>query len=217
MAAALGALLGAVAGPGMEAGLGQISAKQAFDRSKYVSNRQMGAAQFLAQNQPTWAMEGLRRAGLNPILAATRGFPGAEFAPQVGAQAARVPSGGALVSSARQVARMPEELRALRAMADRSESEATTARNVATASEALPTMRWWEANNEAERWSQLRETVRLLQEQQLATAAGRDRTIVDKHLLETQLPSARAVEELYEKYPILRKAGAVIKDLTSGR
>lgn len=65
----------------LDAAIGPVMSNVNYIRSKRVSNRQMGAAQWMAENQPSWAMRGLVNAGLNPILAATKGPGSPEFAP----------------------------------------------------------------------------------------------------------------------------------------
>lgn len=65
----------------LDAIIGPVMANETFQRQKHVSNRQMNAAMFMAQNQPSWAVQGLINAGLNPILAATKGVAPAQFAP----------------------------------------------------------------------------------------------------------------------------------------
>lgn len=65
----------------LDAFIGPVMSNVQFQRSKHVSNRQMRAAEFLAENQPSWAVQGLVNAGLNPILAATKGVAPAQFAP----------------------------------------------------------------------------------------------------------------------------------------
>lgn len=112
----------------LDAAIGPVMANVQFKRSKHVSNRQMKAMQFIAENQPSWAQEGLRRAGLNPILAATRGLAMPASAPKV--DAAMAESGGisdALsrgVSSARQLKVLESQARLLEAQARKSEVEA---------------------------------------------------------------------------------------------
>lgn len=67
----------------LDAFIGPVMANEQFQRAKHISRRGMKAAQFLAENQPSWQMEGFRRAGVNPLLALTRGVSGPSFAPQI--------------------------------------------------------------------------------------------------------------------------------------
>lgn len=69
----------------LDAVIGPVMANVQYGRGKHVSNRQMKAVQFLAENQPSYAVEGLRRAGLNPLLSVMHGIAQP-------AQAARVDS-----------------------------------------------------------------------------------------------------------------------------
>lgn len=118
----------------LDAFIGPIMANEQFQRAKHISRRGMQASAFLAQNQPSWAMEGLRRAGMNPILAAMGGgggFANAQMGPTVNAQ---TPEMGSLreaiqstVTSAKQVQMMDAEVRNARARATSEEARAKVA------------------------------------------------------------------------------------------
>lgn len=108
--------------------IGPVMSNVQFKRAKHVSNRQMRAAQFLAENQPRWAVQGLVNAGLNPILAATKGVAPAQFAPSPKTSVAETGSfaraleGG--VSSARQLSLLGTQKRILDANLEQARNEA---------------------------------------------------------------------------------------------
>lgn len=206
--AAIGAAIGGAAiGPVTE---GMVSAAQ-YQASKHERNiswKRMGQWELIA---PSLRMAGLRAAGLNPILAAGGGLGGGGGGGRVqGASTGSKPNMNfdmdRVMSTALQIKNFANAVREGKARADQAESEAAAARY-------LPERAYHAAGAEAERWSTLRETVGLLREQQEATAAQRARTEADTRLLETEIPAAKALEDLYTDYPWLRKAGAVLKEI----
>lgn len=207
MAAALGAVLGALAGPGMESGASAAMANEAFQRSKHVSNRQMAAAQFLSESTPSWAMEGLRKAGLNPILAASSGMGGAQFAQSSGVGAARAGQIPDLGSSARAGAKFAPEKKVLEEAARRGTSEADAAFYEVGRSRAAAETEYQRMRAEELRVDQVRETTELLRQQQAATAAAaaasratESRTRYQEYLDRTRTPYSD------EQKGIVRKA-----------
>lgn len=121
----------------LDAAIGPVMANVNYIRSKSPTNRQTGYARFMAENSPSWAMEGMRKAGLNPILAFGRGpVGGAQVPPQVSARGeARSDLSGAIsrgVSSARQSSLLQGQL-------DLLGEQVRKARNEANASEDLKT------------------------------------------------------------------------------
>lgn len=215
--AALGAVAGAVAGPALDSILDQVSAKQAWDRSKHVSNRQMAAARFLAENQPTWAMQGLRNAGLNPILAATRGMPSAEFAPRIDAPKAGTSQFGSAASSAKQLRTLSPEMEILRETGRLRRLESDAAFYGVGTERARAEREYQAALSEEERVRQMREMTELIRQQQDATAAQAQRTRIGTALDATAMPSAKAAEELYRKYPELRYLNLLLRDVRGDR
>lgn len=206
--AAIGAAIGGAAiGPVTE---GMVSAAQ-YQASKHERNiswKRMGQWELIA---PSLRMAGLRAAGLNPILAATSGFGGGAGGGRVqGASTGSKPNMNfdmdRVMSTALQIKTMKYAEREAAARADQAESEAA-------ASKFLPERAYQEAGAAGERWSTLRETAGLLRQQQESTAAQTRRTDADTRLLETEIPAAKALEDLYTDYPWLRKAGAVLKEI----
>lgn len=103
----------------LDAAIGPVMANVNYIRSKSPTNRQTGYAKFMAENAPSWAMDGMRKAGLNPILAFGRGpVGGGETPGMVNARGeARSDISGALargVSSAKQASLMSENLKLIR-------------------------------------------------------------------------------------------------------
>lgn len=176
-----------------------------------ASNDQQNFAQFMANTVYRRAVRDMRLAGLNPVLAVDRG--GAPV-PSVGQ--AQVPgiriSSAASAAGLRDSMRLGEELKMLRAQREKMEAEAVEAKWSANAARFLPERAYHMAGAEGERWSSLRESAGLMRAQAAATSAQELRTLADRQLLEAELPSAKALEELYSKYPWLRQLGAVLKD-----
>lgn len=199
-----GQILSSMIGPAME-GISSAAQYQASKHERNIAWKRMGQWELIS---PSLRMAGLRAAGLNPVLAASSGFGGGGTnVPQAS------PGGnpsfdfdlGTVLSSAKQAKTMPFEIR-------EAEARAKTAELVAEATKYLPEKAYNEAGAEGERWSQIRETVGLLREQQGATSAQAKRTAADTKLLESEIPAARALEDLYQRYPWLRQVGAVLKD-----
>lgn len=186
----------------LDAVIGPVMANEQFQRAKHVSNRQMGAARFIAENQPSWAMQGLINAGLNPVLAATRGVSQPSFSPSSGTSLpntgslARALEGG--VSSARQLTMLSKQGRIL-------DEQLKTAQNEARASGQLET----KMNAEV---SEILKRVDFLEQQTQTSASQVDvnsanaeaarstarRTDVLRDLDKAALPGAEAEAELYE-------------------
>lgn len=202
------ALLGQGAGDA-SSGLASAAQYQASKHERNIAWKRAGQWELIS---PGLRMEGLRRAGLNPILAASGGFKGVQLQEPGMATTGGSPSfsrdaGSRAISTAKQAQMMDANVREAEARALMTEREAAAA-------EFLPERANFEAQGAQARWENLMETVRLLREQQGATSAQAERTRVQTQLDKSGLPSAKAVEELYQDYPWLRKAGAVLKDLT---
>lgn len=118
----------------LDAVIGPVMSNVQFQRQKHVSNRQMRAAEFIAENQPSWAVEGLRRAGLNPALAYMKGISPVSFAPSNRPDVAR--SGGISAALARGVS-SAKQMTLLSDQASLLKNEARKVANEANASEEL--------------------------------------------------------------------------------
>lgn len=198
-------ILGAVIGPLTE-GMASAAQYQASKHERNISWKRMGQWELIA---PSLRMQGLRNAGLNPILAAN---------PPGGGGGANIPeaSTGGSPNFAFDMGRVYAAAKQRKIMDSMEREAAATAlirEREADAAKYLPEKAYHAAGAEAERWSNLRESVALLREQQASTAAQTERTKVDTRMMETELPSARALEDLYSRYPWLRQLGAALKDI----
>lgn len=115
----------------LDAFIGPVMANEQFQRSKHVSNRQMAGAQFLAENQPAWAVQGLINAGLNPVLGATKGVAPAQFAPS---PKTSIPSTGSFARALEGGISSAKQLKLLNTQAEILDENLRRARNEADAS-----------------------------------------------------------------------------------
>lgn len=205
-AAILGSALGSAAGD-VSSGMASAAQYQASKHERNIAWKRMQQWELIA---PSLRMAGLREAGLNPILAATQGFGGGP------GKVPEASTGGTPSFSRDSVSRAissGKQARIMDAEVGRAEAMRLIAEREADAARFLPEKAYHAAGAEGERWSQLRETVGLLREQQDATAAQAAKSRVDARLLEAELPSARALEDLYSRYPWLRQVGAALKEV----
>lgn len=215
-----GGMWGAIAQSGtdmMQTGASFANMMQQHKWANEAASDQQNFAQFMANTTYRRAVRDMELAGLNPVLAVDRGGApvpsvGQAGVPNVGIQTPKFSAKN--VQEARQ---MDESLALLRAARQKTEHEAQTARYEAIASEAMPTRAWWQAESEAERWRQLRASVGLVDAQTAQTEAVTGRTRLDTELMSTNLPSAKALEELYTDYPWLRKFSQAVKDIVGNK
>lgn len=204
----IGEILGSIIGPMTE---GMASAAQ-YQASKHERNVAWRRAQQWELIGPTLRMEGLKNAGLNPILAATGGFKTGDVPNVQTARPGQLPrfqySPGAVVSAAKQGQVMDAAIR-------EANAKATTAENEAKASEYAPSRAFHDVTNVGLRGAEIEETVRLMRVQQLLMGqqTSQAQALARKYgtenlLLESEVPAARALQELYEKYPELKQLGA---------
>lgn len=165
----------------LDAAIGPVMANVSYKRAKHVSNRQMKGLQFIAENQPSYAVEGLRRAGLNPILAATQGVAQPANAARVDSPEIRTGSMSEAmsrgVSSARQMSLLNAQAKLLQEQGREAKSRADAAEVTAT----------------PKAWAEISEVLArsgLYDEQMRATASQGPRNIQ-----ETELAKAREVSE----------------------
>lgn len=206
MAAALGAIIGGMAG---DVSSGMASAAQ-YQASKHERNVAWRRAQQWELIAPSLRMAGLRQAGLNPILAVSGGFRGGSMSEPSMASTGGTPSFSRDLTS--RVIATAKQAQLLDAEVGRAQAERLISEREADAARYLPEKAYHAAGAEAERWNQLRESVGLLRNQADATSAQAERTRVGTQLDRLELPSAQALAELYEKYPWLRQVGAALKD-----
>lgn len=194
---AWGAALGQVVSSLTE-GMASAAQYQAAKHERNVSWRRQQAWELMA---PGLRVEGLKRAGLNPILAATQGMsggPGHVATGSPGGQPRFRYDHGAVIAAAKQSKAMDDQLKILHNEAERS---------------------YHEAGKAGEEWSRASEEVKLVREQvqnliaergytnarTIETGEATRRMAVDRLLMELGVPGARAMEELYTKYPQLRQ------------
>lgn len=194
----------------LDAFIGPVMANEQFQRSKHVSNRQMQAAKFVGENQPSWAMEGLRRAGLNPMLAYTRGLGPAQFAPSVRAETARTGSFASALSRGVSNAR---QLKMLDLQSNILLNQARKAKNEADASNLLTNRMNAEISEIFSRRDSYDQSVQTSASQVDVNSANAERIRTLKELDSLGIPAARADAELYstEGGSLVRQAGPVIR------
>lgn len=93
-------MFGALLGAGLSAGLSYAGASSANDMTERAQRRAIKAARYNYQHRFQWSMEDMRKAGLNPILAARSGLGGGASAPVTGAGGFKNALEGAATSAA---------------------------------------------------------------------------------------------------------------------
>lgn len=199
------AALGSMVGSGSE---GMASAAQ-YQASKHERNISVKKQLAMDLVRPSHVMEGLRRAGINPILAATQGMPASAhvgMATTGGSPSFDKDSVGRAISSAKQAKMMDSAVREQNARADREEELAKQAF-------------YDTANKQLYSGSILKAELEVLQEQMLNLVAQRGltsarsaeseqarlRIAVDRTLMQLGIPGARAMADLYERNPELKQ------------
>lgn len=153
----------------LDAFIGPVMSNVQFQRSKHVSNRQMRAAQWIAENQPKWAVQGLINAGLNPLLAATKGVAPAQFAPS---PKTSIPDTGSFARAFEGGISSAKTVRLLNANAKILDEQLEKAKNEADASELLKDKISGEIDEIGARISSLEQGVRTSASQADLNAAG---------------------------------------------
>lgn len=217
----LGSVAGASAGP-LSEGMSGIAQYQASKHERNIAWKRQQQWELIA---PSLRVAGLRAAGLNPVLAATQGMSGG------GSHVATASPGGkphfdkgvvgAAVSSAKQMQAMDAQVHILKQQA-LQENEKTRQAVIGTNVQE----KFSEASAKAELSVIQEQFLNLVAQRGLSGARtleseqARLRIGVDRMLMEMGVPSARAMEELYTKYPWLRQVqgalGGGIGGLTSG-
>lgn len=88
----VGAIIGAAAlGAGMQQSGNVFSTAYQYNLNKKIMDKQYGYTELAALNQYPWMVESLRRAGLNPILAAQGGLHGSSMVPTGGPGVSALP------------------------------------------------------------------------------------------------------------------------------
>lgn len=172
---------------------------------------------------PSLRVAGLRQAGLNPILAATQGVgqgatnvnmadPGST--PQFDTDTV-----GKVISSVKQAKAMDEQLATIRAEREQEEAAARIRKKEAEIFEEFGRSR-----AAADTAIQEEMVMNTIMERGLFSArtdeskasgarqmTERERIALDKEIMATGVPSAKALEEMYQKYPVLRQLREFIK------
>lgn len=200
------AAVGSVIGSGSE-GMASAAQYQASKHERNVAWRRQQAWELMA---PGLRVEGLKRAGLNPVLAATQGMTGGPghvgMATTGGSPSFDKDSVGRAISSAKQGMMMKDQAEIVRQqMLEQREKtrQAVYETNVkekysmALAKAELDVVQEQMLNLVAQRG--------LTGARTAESEQARGRIMVDRLLMEMGIPGARAMEELYEKYPWLRQ------------
>lgn len=206
-----GAIIGAIAGGAAgDASSGMASAAQ-YQASKHERNIAWRRQQRWEQIQPSLRVQGLRDAGINPMVGFLGGGAagGSHFSPQM-ATTGGTPSfsrdtASRAISTSKQAAMMEDQVATVRAQRSEAESKALAAK-------FLPEKSYHEAGAAGEIWSKLsQETQNLIAQRGLTGAhqaqseATKAKLEVERLLMQLGLPGARAMEDLYQKHPWLRQ------------
>lgn len=214
-----GAMIGAIIGSaaGGDASSGMASAAQ-YQASKHERNIAWRRAQQWAMIGPSLQMEGLRRAGLNPILAASGGLGSARMQEPSMASTGGSPSfsrdtGSRVVSALQARQQMQKQDRIMDAQVAEAQFRAQLAGWEAAAAKYLPEKAmhsvWSEAMLSSLREAQVGETMA----SRLGILASTARQVMDTRLRGYEEPALKATAELYERFPWLRQVGAGTEEL----
>lgn len=207
------AALGGIFGSGSE-GMASVAQYQASKHERNIAWKRQQQWELMA---PSLRVQGLRAAGLNPVLAATQGMshgPGnVQTASTGGSPSFDKDSVSKAISSAKQAKFMDEQYRSL-VLANRQmhlknlQEEEATRRSVWNTEWVR---KYGEGLMRAETMAAQEQVLNLVAERGLFSArtaetdAMRMRIGVDRALMEMGMPGARAIEEMYQRYPLLRQ------------
>lgn len=172
---------------GVGFGLDQISSAIGFSRAKKEAKKQRWFLEYMDSTKYQRAVRDLEKAGLNPILALSKGISG--IGGVTGAAAAtgqQAPGGYAAAAN-----RAFYQAKTLRAVAAQETAKARTEQNRAAASEYDPHIAAWSLDR-------IQKEIDVMVEQARTTAKQGDSLSYDAILKATEVPSAKAYEKLYE-------------------
>lgn len=211
----MGDILGSIIGPLTE---GMASAAQ-YQASKHERNIAWKRAQQWELMAPSLRVAGLEAAGLNPVLAATGGINASGSMPNVPqaspGQLPRFPSDSVsrVISNVRQKKAMDTELAILREQLEINRQHAfqeqERTRQEAVNTEVVRLYGVPQAAGELAVTQQ--QLLNLVAEAGFTSARTAEseqaklRTYADRLLIQMGIPGARAMEALYEEYPLLRQ------------
>lgn len=179
----------------LDAIIGPVMSNVNYIRGKSPTNRQTGYMQFLAENQPSWAVSGLIKAGINPLLALGRGPFGGSMPPQMARAEGGVSSNLGSVMS-RGVSNV-RQMELLNSQADMLRSQAETARNEANASRYLDTKMMAEIAEIGARMENLDQQSRTGASQENLNRSSELVNRWESRLRAAAVPGAEAEAELY--------------------
>lgn len=200
-----GNILGEMIGPAFE-GIASAAQYQAAKHERNVSWRRQQAWELMA---PSLRVEGMRRAGINPILLATQGMtggPGHIATASPGQKPSFNYNHARALSSAKQAKAMDTQLQVLEQQLiqakEKSRQEVQHSNIIEKYGMAMGSQELLRSQMEIE---SIMAGTGLTSARQSQSAQEAARAKVDRLLMEMGVPGARAMEELYTKYPFLRQ------------
>lgn len=159
--------------------------------------------EYMASTAYQRTVKDLEAAGINPLYAVTGGSPYGVPQTQVAASpdldlASDVARGKSVGTAA------AKQIQLMNATVGKAKSDAVTAGNMAKASEYEPVARQNLANESFARYFNYLDSSELLQEQRRNTAIQSGNALIQRKLLESQIPGAQEEAQLYKDYPWLR-------------
>lgn len=178
-----------------------VSAMLGAKMDKRGQKRAMRFAREVGQNKIQWAVADLKKAGLNPILAAGGGVSGGA-GPNIGAPKASTP-GASWGQTAQGISKLQLEKNNLRALGRQLDENA----HLATAQANESRSRDRKIRTEERK---LRDDTELVNASAAAQWANARRTDEEIKIMGREVVSAKAVEELFRKHPWLKQWDAIL-------
>lgn len=179
----------------LDAAIGPVMSNVQYIRGKKVSRRQIQAMMNIAHSQPSWAAEGLRRAGINPLLGVMRGLAEPSAAPRVESPDIRT---GSLSEAMSRGVSSGKQMSLLNSQAELVSAEARKAKAEASVAEATASPKAWAEISEILARSGLYdEQMKTTASQGAANVETRFLTKARRRLAELDMPSSEASAEFY--------------------